>query len=97
MFIKINQWFQKVREWLFGTKKENVEEVINIQEPLINKTIMLNRSKRRFLASKLRKAKHNVRQTKNIKAYQLPHRVDSDDLLAICELAGVRPEELRNV
>jgi len=92
MFITLNKVFKKIREWIWGTKTEEKEE------PTVNqRLIMLNRSKRRYLASKIRKAKHNVRDYPNIKACLIPHSVSVGDLQSICKLAGVTPQELRDV
>ena len=100
MFITIHKIFKKIRRWF----SKNIKKPRNIEaQPIWLDTsvqptgnIMLNRSKRRYLASKLRKATHNAR-TFNTKAHQLPHSCTEGDLQEICRLAGVTTEELYNV
>lgn len=93
----------KLIDSIFGINKPDDTGVTytctNNKEPKQNNNkkknkIMLNRARRRFLASKIRKANHNERTFRNIKAHQLPHSVPSDDLLHICLIAGVEPEEV---
>lgn len=97
MFITLNKIFKRIKEWIFGVESPQIDPVNNIQEPLTNKVIMLNRSKRRYLAAKLNNAKHNKKELKNIKACRLPHRVLQGDLESICRLAGVSIQDVRNV
>lgn len=95
MFITINKVFKKIKDLIWGTKKvnNNKEEESSID----NRVIMLNRAKRRHLAAKLRKSNYNNRSYKNIKACQLPHSVPVNELYGICMVAGIDPQELRDV
>jgi hypothetical protein len=74
-----------------------IDSIFGINKPKITiekRTVKLNRAKRRFLASKLRKANHNSRTFRNIKTAQLPFEVEMDDFLCICGIAGVSPAEV---
>ena len=82
----------KLIDSIFGINKPESNE---IKKETPKKTmIMLNRARRRFLASKIRKANHNDRTFRNIKAHQLPHSVPTADLMNICLIAGVEPQEV---
>lgn len=83
---------------IFGIEEPSVQTFSKTNskpnETLKRRVIMLNRARRRYLASKIRKANHNTRTFRNIKAHQLPHRASEGDFIDICRIAGVDPQEV---
>jgi hypothetical protein len=85
--MNVNRIWESLKKTILGTKdKESTPE-----DEVIYLDVVLNRARRRYLASMLNK---NSTKYKNIKAKYLPHRVPYNQAMGMCEVAGINIHDL---